>query len=174
MSRLEAEQDIRSVLQGYCRGVDRLDPALISRAYHDDAVDDRGALHRGPASLVAAKVVERLARETECTVHFLGESSFEVEDEIAFVESYVTVHLQASDAEGRYADRFLGRYVDRFELRHGQWRIADRKVVHDLDFRVRLAALSGLPGSFLEGTRDRDDPSYGRLRSQPAVGVAGT
>jgi hypothetical protein len=85
----------------------------------------------------------------------------------------VTVHLQASDAKGRCVDRFLGRYVDRFERRHGQWRIADSKVVHDLDFRVRLAAPSGLPGSFLEGTRDRDDPSYEGLRSHATVVVVG-
>lgn len=174
MSHLEAEHAMRQAMQGYCRGVDRLDPELIGRAYHPDAWDDRGELHRGPASEVAAKVVERLARDTERTVHFLGESTFEFVGNIAYVETYVTVHLQASDAEGTYVDRFLGRYVDRFERRFGEWRIADRKVVHDLDFRVRLPAASGLPASFVEGRRDRDDVSYARQRSQPATVMTGS
>jgi hypothetical protein len=173
VSQLEAERAIRRALQGYCRGVDRLDPVLIARAYHPDAWDDRGDLHRGPASQVASKVVERLSRATEHTVHFLGDSTFDFEGDRAYVETYVTVHLQARDAEGRYVDRFLGRYVDRFERRDGEWRIADRKVVHDLDFRLRLPAASGLPGAFLEGRRDRSDASYGRLGSEPAVVVAG-
>lgn len=172
MSQIESERAIRRALQGYCRGVDRLDPELIARAYHADAWDDRGDLHRGPASQVASKVVERLSRDAERTVHFLGDSTFDFDGHLAYVETYVTVHLQASDADGRFVDRFLGRYVDRFERRHGEWRIMDRKVVHDLDFRLRLPGASGLPGSFLEGRRDRGDASYERLGSQTAVVVA--
>jgi hypothetical protein len=86
MSRVGTERVIRRMLQSDCRGVDRLDAALTSLPYHD-AWDGRGALHSGPASLVAGKVVERLARDTERTVHFLGDLSFEFHDEIAFVES---------------------------------------------------------------------------------------
>jgi hypothetical protein len=48
----------------------------------------------------------------------------------------------------------FGRYLDRFERRGGEWRIAFRQVLVDI-------ARPGLdPGEFAAGRRDRRDPSY--------------
>ena len=57
---------------------------------------------------------------------------------------------------------FAGRYVDRFERRDGEWRIARRTVVHDWSRQLPTAPESlGLPlAGFAQGRRDRTDPVY--------------
>ena len=42
-------QCIRDCAQRYCRGVDRLDEALMKSAYWPDATDDHGAFFKGLA-----------------------------------------------------------------------------------------------------------------------------
>jgi hypothetical protein len=62
-------------------------------------------------------------------------------------------------------ETFGGRYVDRFERRDGEWKIADRVVVHEWSTLEPLTA--AFPGQrFVQGRRDGDDVSYqGRGRA---------
>jgi hypothetical protein len=57
---------------------------------------------------------------------------------------------------------FKGRYVDRFERRADEWRIAQRVVVIDWSTREPYASADLFPGA-ARGARSRADPSY-RLR----------
>ena len=53
-----------------------------------------------------------------------------------------------------------GRYVDRFERRNGEWRIAVRNVVSEWTTTLESGDLMGEP--YAEGIRDRTDTSYQR------------
>jgi hypothetical protein len=52
-----------------------------------------------------------------------------------------------------------GRYVDRFERRDGQWRVADRKVVLEARF-TSVAKEAARDTRALWGQRDHTDPLY--------------
>jgi hypothetical protein len=64
--------------------------------------------------------------------------------------------------ESPVVNLFAGRYVDRFERREGEWRIARRTVVHDWSRQLPAAHESlGLPlGDFAQGRRDGSDPVF--------------
>ena len=62
---------------------------------------------------------------------------------------------------GPLLETFGGRYIDRFERRDGEWKIADRVVVHEWD-QVEHIVLAYTPGRFAEGTRGPDDPLHRR------------
>ena len=55
-------------------------------------------------------------------------------------------------------ETFGGRYVDRFERRSGDWKIAHRIVVHEWD-KVEHVELAYAPGRFTEGVRGPADVS---------------
>ncbi|WP_307129145.1 nuclear transport factor 2 family protein [Streptomyces aurantiacus] len=89
------------------------------------------------------------------------------------MESYFIIfNAQGSDRGGEH-DLVGGRYLDRFEKRDGDWRIAERDIVID----VARSALSGesilasLP--FLVGSRHEKDPSAAMFtRGRSRVGAA--
>ena len=56
-------------------------------------------------------------------------------------------------------ETFGGRYVDRFERRDGEWKIAHRTVVHEWD-KVEHVELAFPPGRFTEGVRGPRRLSY--------------
>jgi hypothetical protein len=53
-----------------------------------------------------------------------------------------------------------GRYVDRFERRDGEWRIAARITVHDWSRIDPVTENFEHAGRFRQGTRSTDDPVY--------------
>jgi len=119
---------IRECLYRYCRGIDRADEDALRSAYWDDATDCHGAWN-GSAEGFIDQAMQRL-RKGGRRVHHLNNVSIELHDEVAAVESYFLA-LQAP-AEPAGQQTFLcGRYVDRFERRHDEWRIAARTVVYD-------------------------------------------
>ncbi len=160
VEELNRERLIRQKLQLYCRGIDRCDPDLIASVYHPDGTDDHGSFV-GLGADFASYATEHLRKGSESTTHFLGESLFDfVAPDHASVETYVQAIHRRVDDEGIFFEKFGGRYVDRFEKRHGEWRIAHRLCVHDWDAKERVT-LAFAPGRFTEGTRGRSDPSYG-------------
>ena len=77
-----------------------------------------------------------ICRQVEATHHQLGPVSIELAGDTAFTETYFTSHHRfgAVPPAGRtpHEDRFMGgRYVDRFEKRQGEWRIAHRVCVNE-------------------------------------------
>jgi hypothetical protein len=62
-------------------------------------------------------------------VHQVSNVSIELHGEVAAVESsFLALQAPAGSARQTF---LCGRYIDRFERRHGEWRIAARTVVYD-------------------------------------------
>jgi hypothetical protein len=157
VQELVDKEAIRQVLHRFCRGDDRLDRELVQSCYHPDAIDDHG-VYKGPAlgyfdGTAAAREHIRLVH------HHLGQSLIELQENTAVAETYaiVTVVIEMDgDAQTRM---LMVRYLDRFENRDGEWKIADRFVAYD----VEVAVPGGPPSNFPErnwGRSDRDDYSH--------------
>ena len=152
------KQDITEALLRYCRGIDRLDADLIRSAYHLDATDDHG-LFKGRAVDFVPWVISVLPR-LEVTQHKLGNVQIDLQDDLAYVESYfLAVHVPRQHAVEEYT---YGRYIDRFERRDGAWRIADRKVVQDFTTVHPRGEPYRHEAHFVRGARDKTDPVYAR------------
>ena len=153
--------EIRQVLARYCRGIDRLDRALISSAYWPDGFDSHVSF-AGPVDQFVEWVIGILAKE-RCTAHILGQFLIDVEGDNAKAETYFNAHHVRDQADGTLLAVSVGRYIDLFEKRSGEWRIARREVV--LDFRHEHAMDSDAfqaPAEHL-GRHSRDDRSYALL-----------
>ena len=119
---------IRECLARYCRGIDRADEAALRSCYWEDAADCHGA-YSGSATGFIDQALRKL-REGGRRVHQVSNVSIELHGEVAAVES-AFLALQAP-ASTPHRETFLcGRYVDRFERRGGEWRVAARTVVYD-------------------------------------------
>lgn len=165
LHRLLAIQDIRDLMSRYARGVDRRDWDMVRDCYHSDAHDEHGS-YRGAVPGFIAWVSARHADIPAC-IHFLGNSTIELEDDSRAVgETYfIAIQRVAYRSDGGDETRddiVFGRYLDRFENRAGVWRISARQVVYDLvqvkpvDGRERQPA-----GPF--GRRDPTDPVFALL-----------
>ena len=124
---LLARQAITDVIYRYARGIDRMDFDLVRSCYHDDAYDDHGAF-AGSVDEFIASARDFLARWT-ATQHFMGNLLIEIEGDRARAETYAVAYHRREDDEGNGKDDVMGiRYVDRFECRDGEWKIAYRVV----------------------------------------------
>src|ERR1700733_7234310 len=122
-------EEISDVLFRYCRGIDRLDEALVRSCYHPDAVDNHG-LYNGSVDHFVANAFAR-QRTLVLACHYLHNISVEVRGDIAVCETYGIAVEGATLDSGELIDNPAGfRYVDRFERRDGgPWLIARRTVV---------------------------------------------
>lgn len=167
LDALIAKDQIRDVLMRYCRGVDRGDTELLKSCYHPDATDDHGHW-KGNGHEFADFIVGSIAARAHHTTHAVANVLIELDPadaDRARAESYAVAYLRrTTDAGEEWLDLFSGRYVDRFERRAGEWRIADRVVVHDWSTSTKLDAATSFPlpmDGFAQGHRDRTDPAYG-------------
>jgi hypothetical protein len=126
LANLADQQDIRGVIYRYCRGIDRRDFALVRSCYHADATDDHGDF-RGTVNEFITYVQGTLPRY-ERTMHFIGNVLVEVDGDDARSESYVVAYHRLPASSSKPERDFVVnlRYVDDFERRAGEWRIATR------------------------------------------------
>ena len=168
---IAAELAIRNALARYCRGVDRGDVALLKSVYHPDATDDHGTF-KGNGHDFAEYLVELMDRSTIPSQHHVTNVLIERDGERADVESYVLAfHPIPDGAGGEVHALFGGRYLDRFERRGGEWKIAERRVVMDWTRAALLGDAWELAESFAasRGGRREADPSGAWLRSLAAT-----
>ena len=150
------KQALNDLLVRYCRGIDRLDKELVLSCFHDDAYDDHGSFKGSPKEFLD-QLWERSATKAVAFIeHKLSNVSLEVEGDTAYGESYLEMHQLS---EGELVEGY-GRFVDRFERRDGEWRIAHRRVILEWATPGRGYDTAG----FVHGSRDRADPSYDRSR----------
>ena len=154
---LLAEREITAAMHRYLRGVDRCDVDLIKSAYHPDARDRHGDFDGLGTDFADALVNERLLQFTASS-HHVSNMTIELDGDRAFVETYfMAVNVKPDH-------RLLsvgGRYIDRFERRVGEWKVADRQVVLDWDtFGPPDPEAPRAP--FVAGRRDRSDLVYER------------
>ena len=112
------------------RAIDRCDEPLLRSLFHADATDDHGVFH-GSASDFATWVMPVLAGMRR-TQHCICNVLIEVDGDEAHGESYFNAHHCLPQADGPDTHMVAaGRYLDRFERRGGEWRIAHRQAVYD-------------------------------------------
>ena len=113
-------QGIEEALANHSRGVDRADAALLSTAYHEDAVVDYGSFV-GPASEFVSFVTN--AHKTGIiSLHRTSNISIRINGTKAVSESYATAYVEV----GGIQRLVLGRYLDNHEKRDGVWRLTKR------------------------------------------------
>jgi hypothetical protein len=164
LDQLIARTEIYDVLMRYMRGVDRRDMDLVRSAYHPDATQTNPYLGPGEEGTVDGliELMTRNAAHIPMSMHLLSNILYEfASDELAIVESYLVAYQVYRGENGEEGFRQTGsRYLDRFEKRHGEWKIARR--VLPLNF-IRPVAPAGdepLFTSPLRSTRDRADPLW--------------
>jgi hypothetical protein len=167
MQRLVDKDQIQDALKRYSRGVDRGDWDLVRSTYHRDATDEHGDF-TGSVDGLIEWLDERFAG-CDNSMHLLGNCLIEFAGpHLALVETYFVSRRLRPPAgdECKIAGRHdamcreaWGRYVDRFERRDGEWRVAQRTVV--IEASSTSLALGGVRTSPLRwGRRDRSDRLY--------------
>lgn len=167
LQRLIDRSEIYEVMCRYARGVDRGDADIIRSTYHPDAHDDHVDFKGDVESFIAW--LDTRFVEYDNSMHFLGNCLIEFAGpDLALVETYyASRRLRApvgDEGDGLAPDDMIcrqswGRYLDRFERRNGEWRIARRTLV--IDSRFSSVAKKGArteQGTW--GTRDPSDPLY--------------
>ena len=147
------KQAITEVIHRYCRGVDRSDRDLINSVYHDDALDNHG-IWKGKGVDFSAWMLPQLT-ETK-TSHMVTNLSIELQGDAAFTEAYC--FTVSEDTNGRLT--VFCRYVDRFEKRNNEWKIANRVVVFDIFNADSLGEKPDMGPNLTYGCRSAADPSY--------------
>ncbi|CAN5392161.1 hypothetical protein BH10PSE12_BH10PSE12_13270 [soil metagenome] len=164
------KQAIEEILMRYSRAIDRNDPDLLRLVYWPDAYDDH-LLYEGDVDGLVSFCMEFTALMP--THHFLGNRLIELlDDAAAFSETYYQAYHNMPAEGGRQDVTLLGRYLDDFVKRDGEWRIQRRIVV--VDGYTQVAATSDWDNGLLAGVRMRgrgrpEDPLYTtRLQSVEA------
>jgi hypothetical protein len=156
-------QAIHDCVNRFCRGVDRWDAELILSCFHEGAVIDYGEAFSGTAEELARDIIP-LHEHTLIHQHHVTNHLVDLDGDVAHAESYVAAFLQRGNED--VVDVGAGRYVDRFERRNGEWRIAARLYVWDWGASLTVDPnTAGLREMFTTGIRDRSDRSYERARS---------
>ena len=156
---------IRDCLFRYSRGIDRCDMELLRSVYWPGAMDHHTGF-TGTAEEFIAWAEPRL-RAMAHNVHMLGNILIRLDGERAAVESYLWSVGVIDGEDGAREVSVAGRYLDRFERRGEEWRIAERMVVHDW-FRESAATGDwakgpfGMTGLALGGLKP-EDKSYSWL-----------
>ena len=134
VAALLAERAITRVLHRYVQGVDRYRMAQVRACYWDDAVDSHAPHFEGPVDDYVRWLAEVLPAIAAISHQFTNILiTAEPSTGTATVESYCLNALVPRPVDGVPSDRQLQclRYLDRFERRHDEWRIAQRQVVRD-------------------------------------------
>jgi hypothetical protein len=160
LAKLLDQQEIRDVCYRYCRGIDRRQFDLVRSCYHPDATDDHGDYKGGVDGFIDYVTVG--LRRWVSTNHFLGNMLIEPRADQARVETYaIAFHRFAARAERPERDFIAGiRYVDDFERRDGEWRIATRVCVVDWTRSDEVSHPIVIGDEHVRGRTDRDDPVF--------------
>jgi len=151
LEALLAKQEITEVIFRYARAIDRMDEALLRSVFHPGS--RHAHFFEGPSSdpaqpsspespgdfvAFALGLLSTFSR----THHQLGNTLIQLEGPASAVaETYFTAYhrlrprgdpLASPDAFDTEMDWFVGgRYLDRFELRDGRWKIVERTGMTD-------------------------------------------
>jgi len=154
---MKDRQDIYDCIMRYCRGIDRLERAVLLSAYHPDAVDDHGTFV-GPVDKFADYVFDLHTTHQHRTQHHITNHRCEIDGNEAHAESYYQFR-SLNKAPPLYT-LASGRYLDRLEKRDGVWGIVDRVCL--VEIRNEHWAPTGFEGDadYMPARRDLGDTSY--------------
>ena len=149
---------IQELAQRYCRGVDRLDEALMKSAYWPEATDNHGTFVGNAMAFVELCMVAHLRWRS--TNHCIMNHHIRLDADGAHAcgEAYNVTYLFQKDAP--VLDTWWGRYLDLYEKRGDEWRILERVCVHEGTSSVPIEPMEIAAEQFRQGAFDR--PSSGR------------
>lgn len=144
---------IRDCAKRYCRGVDRLDVEVLKSAYWADARDNHGAFDGNAHEFAEYCMVGHL--KWRWTRHCIFNHSIELAADgvSATGEIYNVSYLYRKDED--VLDTWHGRYLDRYEKRGGEWKIADRVCVHEGTSSTAVSPMEIDAAAFRQGDFDR-------------------
>jgi hypothetical protein len=162
------KDEIRDCVYKFCRGVDRHDWDLVRSCYHDGGVDNHGPFN-GDKDEYTDWVSENLPKLAEVTMHVVANMLIELEGDLANSESYTIGYHRYTRPDGVRADWISGaRYVDRFERRDGEWKIAQRQLtwewVRDEPVGEEWENFGLDPSEYVFGEHGPNDPAYAFAR----------
>jgi hypothetical protein len=156
LAGLVARQEIWECLLRYARGVDRVDEGLIRSAFWEDAVDAHGRVTGSPEDFLGWFLPAQPDREV--AQHLLMNHRLQLDGASASAETYFISVAKPVDSDR--IEQVGGRYLDRFQRRNGQWRIAHRLVLLDWQSVGDASGMAARLSHSHRGFRDRNDPSY--------------
>jgi hypothetical protein len=161
VQRLLDRAAIEECLLRYTRGLDRHDTELTMSAFHPDALDTHGTFEGGPRE-VAEWANEQHGLRWVAHQHYITNTSVDIDGDVAHTDTYYFIVLRRNDGSGQ--DFMGGRYVDRFERRAGEWRIARRVVTNEWigEADAGRERMQSLLDVYIAPRWDRDDISYQR------------
>lgn len=177
-SRLQAlvdKDDIRNTMYVYARGVDRCDRALLETVFWPDSHVQVGLSFSGTGPELVDWALGGLG-QLDQTMHMLGNMLIDLRGATAHVETYAHCYHRVPRADSTPFDVVMAlRYVDRFEKRKGEWRVAERIMPNDWG-RIYSDSCDWEQGFFGQpmirnnnaGGRFPDDPSYRLFASRSA------
>jgi hypothetical protein len=155
--------EIWQVLLRYSRGLDRFDRELVQSCYFDDAIDD----HDNYVGKVE-DFIDHANKSSEYFVahhHGVMNHSCELDGDNAYCETYYLFTGYAAKPPHLLS---MGRYIDHFQRRNGEWRIANRVAIVEANFDLSPSNAQPIgkspygPDERQPSTRDRNDVSYHR------------
>ena len=179
IAEIDARMQINDVIFRYCRGLDRMDKALTLSCWHPDGTDDHGKLYSGSAEGFV-EWIWPVHQAMVATRHMVVNIQIAVHGDWAGCESYAWLILRIPRGDEVYECNFYSRYLDRFELIDGLWKIRHRTQVRDFARYERIGANveppPGAPlimpsnpdGTGMTASRDHNDPSFEIVYGKPA------
>ncbi len=174
--RIADRMAIQDVMLKWCRAIDRLDSDGMRAAFHPDAIDDHGPYVGGIDGLV--EWIQTRHKPIPFSSHQVSNMLIEFASaDLALAETIVrTLQRYPADAKASLAQLSGGkagrpgvgmdlltssRYVDRFERRQGEWRIAHRTLIQDWKQLIEVNEDTPKPKpGWRVGRRDRQDFVY--------------
>ena len=166
LAELTARAQITEIIAYYCHALDRQHWSKLTNCFHNDATYRFGSIDGDWRNFVAA--ARAVLEPLRISHHQTGNMLIRIDGNRANAETYFTAyHRIPSDAPpdapmpGTGADYdvvIAGRYIDRFERRDGNWRIAHRTGVTDWrrDSPAADNGLFALPADW-RGSTAQDD-----------------
>ena len=164
MQDLIDRAEIREVLMKYAHSMDRLDDDMLRSVFWPDAVVAFPAnVYQGDVrGFIDDFLLNELHVGFSRTQHFIGNVLIEKEsDTVAYVESYMMANHDGTDKHYECPNKHVtiwGRYIQRFEKRNDEWKIAEHRLLLDWQRDDNEGGWYDLPEDQL-GRRDGKDPA---------------
>lgn len=158
------KQDIYELMCRYCRGVDRMDLALVRDCFWPGAID----VHVGQGGRLWTGTADEFFDdnwaffgEFTASQHHLCNMLIEVEGDRAIAETYqFSFYWREPGDNPAWNRQNSNRYVDRFERRDGEWRISRREFIRNFSLPIQPGGFPDAMNGWLRLSQSRDDLAY--------------
>src|SRR5262249_58000121 len=113
---------------------------------------------------MAEKLIAWVRKAEQTPIHMVTSQLIEIDGDVAASEAYFFASHVERVGEEDLVLQSIGRYLDRFERRDGEWRIARRTILSEIVNYFRPAGVPERSRTGL-GKSDPSDPSYAMFAS---------